>query len=194
MRFLNPKHSILNSRKGFTLTELMVAVSVFTVAITIAIGAFVRALQTQRIANHLMSVNSNASLLIEQLAREIRTGISFAVSNDTGSTSCNGSNEFNVMSFTNSKSNRVFYKARNGQMLRQECAGQSCSGVFEPVNASDVAIQRLCFIVTQPRTSDPWRVTVVIKAGSPNPRLSANFVNIQTTVSGRILPGDLLAP
>src|SRR4051812_39727119 len=64
-------------RQGFTLVELLVAITLFSIAISIAIGGFVRALRTQRELISLIAANSNASLAIEQMAREIRTGTSF---------------------------------------------------------------------------------------------------------------------
>jgi len=68
---------IFNSQKGFTLIESLVSVGIFSVVVSIAAGGFVQALQTQRQLEGLISANSNAGLVIEQMAREIRTGRAF---------------------------------------------------------------------------------------------------------------------
>jgi len=85
------KSSVIShkSQAGFTLVELIVAMSIFLIAIVIIVGAFIRSLRTQRIVNHLMAVNSNTSLVIEQMAREIRTGYEFKL-NPAGSACVGG--------------------------------------------------------------------------------------------------------
>jgi len=177
------------SRAGFTVVELLVAMSIFTIGIVIAVGSFVRALRTQRSLTHLMSVNSNASLVLEQMAREIRTGYDFTV--DVGSGSCALGGE--EMGFTNSKGNAVVYKKSGESVERQECRGSDCSAsVSSPLTASDVAVRKICFIKIQPDPSvDPWRLTIVLETGSSRRDLTANFANIQTTVSSRVLPSDI---
>ena len=64
-----PKHAAVS---GFTLVELLVAIGVFSILISVAVGTFARALRTQRQTAALIAANSNASLVLEQMAREIR--------------------------------------------------------------------------------------------------------------------------
>ena len=66
-----------NSQKGFTLIELLVAMGIFAIVIAIATGGFINSLRTQRQVASLISAQSNASLVLEQMAREIRTGFLF---------------------------------------------------------------------------------------------------------------------
>jgi prepilin-type N-terminal cleavage/methylation domain-containing protein len=66
-----------NSPKGFTLVEMLVAMGIFTIVVAIAIGGFINSLRTQRQVASLISAQSNASLVIEQMAREMRTGFLF---------------------------------------------------------------------------------------------------------------------
>ena len=65
-------------RKGFTLIELMVAVSLFAIIVGIAVGGFANALHTQHEVTLLLAVQSNATLAFEQMAREIRMDTSSA--------------------------------------------------------------------------------------------------------------------
>jgi prepilin-type N-terminal cleavage/methylation domain-containing protein len=64
-------------KKGFTLIELLVTVGLFTIIITIAVGGFTDAIRTQRQVSSLIAAQSNVSLALEQMARQIRTGYLF---------------------------------------------------------------------------------------------------------------------
>ncbi len=168
------------------------AMSVFLVAITVAVGSFVQALKTQRTVNHLLEINSNTSIAIEQIAREIRTGHSFSFKNlQPGD--CPAP-QFEELEFTNSRSNKVFYHEEDGAIVRRECAGTDCAAAnFEPMTASNVKVERLCFTNTGNlnNNKDPWRITLFLKVGSVAPQLAGSKLNLQTTVAARILPQDL---
>jgi len=64
-------------KKGFTLVELLVTVGLFVIIITIAVGGFTNAIRTERQVSSLISAQSNVSLALEQMSREIRTGYLF---------------------------------------------------------------------------------------------------------------------
>jgi prepilin-type N-terminal cleavage/methylation domain-containing protein len=66
-----------DTKKGFTLIELLITVGLFTIIITIAVGGFTNAIRTQRQVSSLISAQSNVSLALEQMARQIRTGYLF---------------------------------------------------------------------------------------------------------------------
>lgn len=188
------KLEIVNARAGFTIVELIVAMAVFLIAITLAIGTFVQALKTQRIVNYLMSVNSNASIVLEGLAREVRAGYNFSTSTPQYLTPplCSAP-QFDILTFKNSNSKLVTYELQNGVLTRQECAATGCAGPepFLAITASNILVNRLCFLKTQRTSSDPWRISVFLTVGSPNPDLAQNVLNLETTVSSRILPKDV---
>ncbi|MEK7086756.1 MAG: type II secretion system protein [Patescibacteria group bacterium] len=167
----------LKLEKGFTMVELIVAMSVFSIAISLATGAFARAIKTQRILNNLMSVNSNASLTVEQMAREIRTGYNFGVSQDAGA-ECG-----NILTFVRSRDGATVSYKWNEE--RKSIDFQEGDGNFLPLTATNVFVQNLCFLKTE---SDPWRITFYLTLGSTDPRLRENILNFQTTISSRILP------
>lgn len=66
-------------KKAFTLIEILVSLTIFAVAIAIAVGAFTVVLRGQRNGLAAQAVQDNASVLMELMAREIRTGDSFAI-------------------------------------------------------------------------------------------------------------------
>jgi prepilin-type N-terminal cleavage/methylation domain-containing protein len=167
------------AQRGFTLVELLVAIGLFSVVMSIAVGGFARALRIQRQAAGLLLVNSNASLMLEQMAREIRTGYNF---------SGGGTN----LSFMNAKGEAVSYcliqnAAGNGVILR---GIGGCAGGLQ-VTASNVSVVGLDFLVWNdaPANDYPTRVTIALSIVSPEIGISASPVRLQTTVSARSLAG-----
>lgn len=175
---LKPKTYKLEARSGFTLIELIVAIGVFSTIVSIAVGGFVRALRTQRQIVGLLSANSNASLVIEQMAREIRTGFDFC----RGGQVCVGTSE---LSFRNSAGERVTYRIDNGVLER------GVNSVFAPLTASNVSIRHLVFDLSGQDSDDgfPPRITMVMGVSSKELGVAGAVVNMQTTVSARALDG-----
>lgn len=177
---------------AFTLVELLVAVSLFLVAITITVGVFVRSLKTQRVANSIMSVNSSASLAIEQMAREIRQGVFFTVSGN--SSLCSGE-QFDQLEFQRYKGGGfipIVYRLNRASGRIERTEG---NGAPSALTSPDVKVQRLCFALSGGggrKTSPPWRITVFMRLLPRDPGLSEKTLDLQTTISARILPGDLL--
>ena len=183
----------LKDSSGFTLTELIVAMSVFIISTTIISGVFVRAVRTQRQVSQLMAINSDASLIIERMAREIRSGYDFELSGDA---ICGSAGIiFDTLVFTRPKrtaTTTIAYRwdAVSGVVERAEkIGGNLTNDDYGVLNASQTKIGRLCFIKMQ--TGDnPWRITVILTVGSQDDQL-ASETHLQTTVSSRILPIDL---
>ncbi len=172
-------------KRGFTLVELMVAISVFSVAVTLSTGAFVRAIKTQRILTHLMSVNSNSSLVIEQLAREIRTGYNFSLAR-TNSPDCD-----DTITFTRSRDNTLTTYRWSGTESHSIEKNEGANGLFVSITASNVSVNRLCFIQNQLLPEDPWRITILTTLGPTDVQVAQNVFNLQTTVSSRLLPNEV---
>ena len=165
-------------RQGFTLVELIVAVGLFSVVTSIAVGGFVSALRTQRQTVGLISANSNASLLMEQMAREIRTGYDFCV---------NGENCFSSsqLSFKNAHGESVSYRLQGGAVER------SVGGNFSPLTSGNVSIRYLSFVVSGNQSNDALtpRVTISMGVSSKELGVAGSAINLQTTVSARVLDG-----
>ena len=177
-------------RDGFTVVELLIAMSVFVIAVSIATGAFVRSLRTQRMLNELMSVQSNASLMIEQMAREARSGFSFRT--DGTDPRCQLGTSRPTLTFVRVRgaaTTTVAYTWNIAAKTIERTEGVALSTVL---NASNVSIERFCFIADQV-ARDPWRITMVATVGSTKPQLAGSGVKMQTTVSARTLPCDLEA-
>lgn len=68
---------IITGQSGQTLVELMVAMSIFAIFMTVAIGGFIQSLANQRLVLKLVSATDNMSLTLEQMMREMRVGTNF---------------------------------------------------------------------------------------------------------------------
>ena len=101
----------------------------FLIVVTIATGAFVQSLRIQRSAVELIAVNDNANIILEQMAREIRTGTGF------------GSSNSNELRFLNYKDETVVYRRGETGVVELSVDGS----VYEPLTASNVDVRRLAF-------------------------------------------------
>ena len=169
------------TRNGFTLVELLVAIGLFSVTVAIAAGGFVSALRTERQTAALVSANSNVSLAIEQMARELRTGFDFCVNGQ----SCP---DPSVLSFKNVTSQVVTYCLNSGAIWRGG-AGTCAGSGFQKITADDVNVQFLKFIPVgsnAPGSCDNLQPRVTIALGVSAKELGVQgSVNLQTTASVR---------
>lgn len=180
---------------GFTIVELLVSIALFSTLVSVAAGSYTQALRTQRQAAALLAANSNVSLILEQMAREIRTSFDFCsaslVSGSDPAVLCPPPSE---LTFHNAGIDDVTYRlaqAINGGVVeegfierRQIDAGGTDSG-WQRLTADNVIVQNLDFILSID-PSYPPRVTVSISL-SPKDKTIPHIINLQTTVSARLL-------
>jgi prepilin-type N-terminal cleavage/methylation domain-containing protein len=193
----------INTNKAFTLVELMVAISIFTIVVAIGVGGFVHTLHTQREIAALVATQSNTSVALEEMTREIRTGFLFCTygntSPNTPATPQNGpcsaayqAPEVNnawtyngFLDFMNANGDEVQYKLINGSLERSQDGGAT----WTSITASNVYVSRLTFIIFGNTEGDNWppRITISLSVApsSTDPALASDILNLQTTVSAR---------
>ncbi|MDP2695676.1 MAG: type II secretion system protein [bacterium] len=166
-------------KRGFTLIELLVAMGLFVIVLSITSAIFIRGLRSQKVITSLIAVNDNASLSLEQMAREIRTGICFKVSDIDGENWLG-----NKLEFINARGESVAYDFAVGGLIDRIVDGASAY-----ITSDDVVIRRLEFVLQWPLNDDDKqvRVTIMLSVGARAEQLQAFVTNIQTTVSPRIL-------
>lgn len=77
-----------NSQHGFTLIEMIVSLGLFSVVITIALGALLMLINSSSQLQNKQSVLTNLSFALDSMTREIRTGTNyFCWSNNSNSSS-----------------------------------------------------------------------------------------------------------
>lgn len=197
-------------KRGFTLIELLVAIGVFSILVAIGIGGFARALHTQREVAALIASQSNVSLALEQVAREIRTGYLFCDSPGNSVTSPMGPNSVcqwnpsngsgciesgpvsaptwtcnDILDFYNADGQEVDYALENGMLERS----QGGPGAYSAITGGDVTVQYLKFTIWGNTEGDNWPPRITISLGvapnSTDPAVASDTINLQTTVSAR---------
>ena len=169
---------MLKNNKGFTMVELLVAIASFVIIVSIAVGGFSGALRSQRQSIALLNANYNSSLVLEQMAREIRTGTNFCINQ---SIVCSESQ----LVFTNAYGQNVVYRLNNSGIEKSIDGGTS----FKKITADDVVVDYLKFILNGQTFGDgkQTRITILMGIKSKESSVSGSVVNLQTTVSPRVL-------
>lgn len=179
------KSSVISFSGAFTLVELLIAIGLFSVVITIAMGGFVRALRSQRQVVALIAANSNVSLVMEQMSREMRTGYYFCET--VLSTPCDPANT--NISFLNARGENIVYYSEasdngNGRIFRKVNGEQGSQ-----LTADNVNIRNLKFNLAGGVLDPNYPARVVVRASVSPAGNSFNvsdvITNIQTTVSTR---------
>ncbi len=198
-------------RKGFTIVELLVAIALFSILVTIGVGGFVNALHTQRQVAGLLAAESNASVTLEQMAREIRTGDLFCHDADstTPSPACGctvtRSNyadatapvvvndptllgnlpvwTCSALTYGNGTGQTISYALQNGVVMR------TVNGDTQAITGDNVAVKYLTFTLFGNTEGDNWTPRITIGIGiapnSTDPALINNVLNLETTISAR---------
>ena len=181
------------SLTGFTLVELIVAIAVFLSVVTVASGIFIRSFRTQRLVTDMMAIQSNSSLALEQIMRELRFGYDFEICN-LGVCSSDLAGGFGdslkFMRIRGAAPVLITYKWDQADYGIKRTEG---TAPFSLLTDSGVKVNKLSFYLF-PRTnsSSPWRISLFMNVGSWAGSSPENTVNLETTVSARILPSELL--
>lgn len=75
--FILKQSKKIDRKTGFTLIEVMVAVSIFTIVMVVALGAILSIVNANRKAQALHTVINNVNLAIETMTRDLRTGYNY---------------------------------------------------------------------------------------------------------------------
>lgn len=160
--------------KGFSIIELLVAISIFVVIIAMSVTVFLRALKTQKSALLLMEANDNVALAVEEMAREVRSGIDFQ---------SGGNNlEFNDV-ITGS---RISYALSNGAILKAIKFSEEADFIYQPITSNGIEIKKFNIILDDSPEYPP-KITIVLSIVPRDPGLKNVSTNIQTSVSSRII-------
>jgi prepilin-type N-terminal cleavage/methylation domain-containing protein len=196
-------------KKGFTLIEMLVTVGLFAIIITIAVGGFTNAERTQRQVSSLISAQSNVSLALEQMSRDIRTGYYFCHAPPPGDYSdtsvCDDINNSTSSSCEIVPSSSTsptllcpslnFYDAEHNE-INYSWAGGSLtesinSSAPQSITGNAVYVKYLKFQLFGQTEDDHWppRITISIgiAASSTDPAVMNDVFNLETTVSARTI-------
>ncbi len=165
-------------KRGFTLVELIVAVFIFTVLITVAGGSFVSGLSLQRRALNLKEVEENGRFILELMARELRVANPITTPN----TACP---EFgsSFIEFNHPVNGNIRYDLVSSQIQRR------VDGVDSIISNPDIEVTDLAFCIDGNSLADNEqpRVTVILRLKAGGLAREAAALDLQTTVSQRVL-------
>jgi prepilin-type N-terminal cleavage/methylation domain-containing protein len=180
-----------NDKNGFTIIELLVAMSVFVIIIAIVSSTFISTLRAQRTLLALMAANDSASLAMEQMMREIRTGRNFCIGVInilTHNCPVVGFSNDNL-SFENANNQPVVYQLNNTthSIERSENGGTS----FAPITNDVVEIYNLRYLLVDQNLPNPqkWpkRLLITFRSQVSGIEQIKFETNWQTSVSVRTL-------
>lgn len=181
-----------NTISGFSLIEVLVALSIFTVVMIISVGSLMVLISANSRAQNSQAAITNVSYMLDSMTREIRTGTDYYCGSATtlptsGETTQNCANSvafsFNEggQSLTRGLTSRRIGFRLNGTMVERRLSDQS----WQPVTSSDILVTSLRFVTTGATRSDAVAPTVTIymsgTAGDASDDTLTTF-DVQTTV------------
>lgn len=174
-------------KKGFTLIEIMVSLSVFIIIMTVSLGSILSILDANEKSQTKKTAMDNLNFALESMSRTIRFGTNFycgtTASNPPPANDCpSGSTSFSIR---DSSGALVVYSLSNGRIMKAVN-----NGTANAVTSVEVSITRLSFYVFGstgwPDLSQP-RAVISLSGTVGNKTSTKSTFNLQTTVSERKL-------
>jgi prepilin-type N-terminal cleavage/methylation domain-containing protein len=143
-------------KRGFTLIEVMISVAMFSVVMTVALGALLSMSDSDRRAQALKSVVNNLNFALDAMTRNIRTGYNYHCGTSgsdlstPGQQDCAGSGS-SYFAFKAADGSLIAYCLYNGAIMRQQIPSGSlsvdCSSSnFSAMTSSELSVTNLQFI------------------------------------------------
>ena len=197
-RIFNFKFLILNSKAGFTLMEMLVALALFSVVVTIGSDLYLTFQKTTRRTEAIQEVLTDSRFIVERMVREIREGTIDYPAYENGI-----SGTESALYLRNSAGERILFAHydcdRDG--ARECIALRINGGQSEALTSRRVRVQNVAFLITP--AEDPFefeagsgqyasdiqpRVTLVVSIDNNLPSDNREYVQyaIQTTASSRV--------
>lgn len=189
----------ISSSSGFSLIELLVSLSLFTVVITMAVGTLLILIDANAKAQNVQEVMTNLTFALDSMTREIRTGRGYYCSNSLPSNinvsstrDCSQQTGLSVVeggsSLTGSGNPRIAYRFANGAIERRLGTGS-----WQALTSDAVTITALYFTVTgsSPYATSANRiqptVSIVIEGNAGELDNVDTDFTVQTTITRRLL-------
>lgn len=177
----------IKKNKGFTLIELMVALSIFIVVMTVSMGSIIGVFDANRKSRSSKAVLNNLNLSVESMAREMRFGRKYHCSSNGSLTTPRNCNYpgYSYMSFLSSDNTQITYRLNN-QAIEKQVDNEG----FIPVTAPEIIVDDLKFYVFGALSTDnpPLQPKVIIKITShAGENAGRSDLILETLVSQRVL-------
>jgi type II secretory pathway pseudopilin PulG len=195
---LHFKNKKLKTDRGFTLVEILVAVSLFIVVATISIGAILTVYDANRKAQSTKTVMDNLNLSLENMTRTVRfgnyyyCGVSSTVNQTSNCPLSSGGSGSDSVSVTFNAA-RTIYRLCGNAIKRSDNGDKNCSDTgMQSITSPETVIQYLRFYVSGTGNSGPDQikqpyVMAIIKGYVGEKQTSQTSFFIETLMSQRIL-------
>lgn len=168
-----------NQKSGFTLLEIIVAVGIFTVIMTIAMSGLLNLNAVNKDSINFSNLSDNIRFALEIMAKEARTGTIYNCGG-TDLTRQNCSLGSSVLTFQNALGQIVTYRLNNNRIEK------SSGGNFLALTSSDVKVEDLKFVVSGALSGDNLQPKILIRIkASVLFKNKKTEINLQTLVSSR---------
>lgn len=172
---------------GFTLMEMIVAVGIFSVVITIALAGFANILDIQKRADAIRTAYDSIDFVMEVMSREIRTGTEYCIS--SYQLSCSSS-FFHFTPASDSDLTTAYQFNAIDKRIEIAVVNDSIqiqSDDWKAFTPPGVEIKNLEFNVTGSDPNDGIQpmVTIIIQAEATVKQGDKVQLNLQTTVTQR---------
>jgi len=170
-------------KRGFTLVELIVAISIFIIVMTISMGSIIGVFDANRKSRALKTVLNNLNQAVESMSKEMRFGKNYHCGSGTITIPQNCPSGDILMSFLSSDDIQITYRLNN-QSIEKQVGG----GVYIAVTAPEIIIDNLTFYTLGADAGDLFhpKVIIRIKSHAGTNKGLTNFV-LETLVSQRTL-------
>lgn len=166
--------------KGVTLIELVVALGLFGVAMTIAGGMVLSVLRAQSRAEAIRATMNNLGFAFEMMSKEIRTGTNFSGIDGV----------YNYIDFSNAVGDQVVYDSSAGRLYKS-CSGGCGGDPHGPLPLTDpkITVTRLRFIIKGGDPNDDVQPQIIVIMGVSYGEKDPSEFHLQTTISQRRIDG-----
>ncbi len=185
----------LNSQKGFTLIEALVATAIFVVVIAVGTGVFLTISRAQHKAVSISETQQDARFALEAMVKEVRMGtVDYQYYEDNNINLGKGIGELAIQG--SNQNYLVFRKNTSGQLeVAINPSYQKTPSNFQAMTRTDVKVEKLTFFVHP--TYNPYqsevekkqpRVTILLQAkveDKKDPSKTA-VIDLETTVTSRM--------
>ena len=164
---------------GFSIVELLVAMTLFIVIVSVSVSIYLRTLKVQQAALLLIESNDNLALTVEEMTRLIRGGINFQSSNS------------NTLEFTDALTGVKIQYRLNGDSIEKGTQNGGNNFDFQRITSDAIKISDFKLLLNPSPINPaqfPPRVVISFLVSSKSDILQNVSTRIQTTASSRFFP------
>lgn len=175
-------------KKGFTLLEALISTTIFAIVMTIAVGALVTIVDSNRKSQSMQLAVNNVNAAVDHMSWQIRGGSNYYCLNEEGSQvgNCSEGDHQPGIGFTGRDGSTYTYRLVDGRIQRT-VGDAGTEEVADITSSSDlVTINRLSFSLFGNETPETQpAVTIVVQGEAGVGGDTMSDFNIQTSVSER---------